>query len=101
MAVEATGLWQAICVRFITDPPVNVTPYLLKGAMIRKFPNHAIIPFIDGHYREEFRYPRVQVKVLRNQLCIFGLGCGYGNRRPFLNRPIVRGTSSWVDIVDG
>ena len=76
-AVEAAGLGQAVCVRFITDPPVNVTPYLLKGAMIRKFPNHTIIPFIDGHYREQFRYPRVQVKVLRNQLCIFGLGRGY------------------------
>jgi len=69
---------RAICVRFHTDQPVEATPYQLKGFIIRNFPNHTIVPFINGEYREEMRYPRIQVKVLRNQLCIFGLGEGYG-----------------------
>ncbi|UCD37927.1 MAG: hypothetical protein JSW54_00110 [Fidelibacterota bacterium] len=63
--------------RFHTDHPVEATPYQLKGAIIRSFPNHSIIPYINGEYRGQMRYPRVQVKVLRNQLCIFGLGSGY------------------------
>lgn len=67
----------AICVRFHTDHPVSTTPYRLKGVIIRDFPDHPIVPFINGEYRGEMRYPRVQVKVLRNQLCIFGLGEGY------------------------
>ncbi len=77
MEAETPSLGKALCVRFITDPEVDVTPYQLKGAIIRDFPNHTIVPFINGQYREEYRYPRVQVKVLRNQLCIFGLGKGY------------------------
>ncbi len=53
------------------------TPYRLKGIIIHDFPDHPIVPFINGEYRGEMRYPRVQVKVLRNQLCFFGLGEGY------------------------
>ncbi|UCH10349.1 MAG: hypothetical protein JSU61_00185 [Fidelibacterota bacterium] len=68
---------RAICVRFHTDQPVTATPYQLKGVIIRNFPNHTIVPFINGEYRGQLRYPRIQVKVLRNQLCIFGLGQGY------------------------
>ena len=68
---------RAICVRFHTDHPVLTTPYRLKGIIINDFPDHPIVPFINGEYRGEMRYPRVQVKVLRNQLCIFGLGEGY------------------------
>jgi hypothetical protein len=74
---------KAICVRFHTDQPVLATPYQLKGVIIRKFPNHAIVPFINGEYRGQIRYPRVQVKVLRNQLCIFGIGAGYKVVRGF------------------
>lgn len=74
---------KAICVRFQTDQPVSATPYQLKGVIIRKFPNHAIVPFINGEYRGQMRYPRVQVKVLRNQLCIFGIGSGYKVVRGF------------------
>lgn len=74
---------KAICVRFHTDHPVLATPYQLKGVIIRKFPNHAIVPFINGEYRGQMRYPRVQVKVLRNQLCIFGIGDGYKVVRGF------------------
>jgi hypothetical protein len=68
---------RAICVRFHTDQPVTATPYQLKGVIIRNFPNHIIVPYINGEYRGQLRYPRIQVKVLRNQLCIFGLGSGY------------------------
>lgn len=68
---------RAICVRFQTDNPVTATPYQLKGIIMRDFPDHPIVPFISGEYRGQMRYPRVQVKVLRSQLCIFGLGKGY------------------------
>ncbi len=68
---------RAICVRFHTDHPLLATPYQLKGIIIREFPDHPIVPFINGEYRAEMRYPRVQVKVLRRELCLFGLGEGY------------------------
>ena len=61
----------------MTEPPIELTPYQVKGAIIRQFPDHPIVPFINGAYRERYRYPRVQVKVLRKQLCIFGIGGGY------------------------
>lgn len=68
---------QAVCIRFHTNPVVEVTPYQLKGTLIRDYANHSIVPFINGEYRDEYRYPRVQVKVLRNQLSLFGIGEGY------------------------
>ena len=74
---------RAICVRFHTDIPVEVTPYQLKGSIIRDFPDHPLVPFINGEYRGQLRYPRVQVKVLRQQLCIFGIGAGYDVVRSF------------------
>lgn len=77
MAFRSRDTTRAICVRFHTDHPVLTTPYRLKGGIIRDFPDHPIVPFINGAYRGEIRYPRVQVKVLRNQLCIFGLAEGY------------------------
>ncbi len=67
----------AVCIRFHTSPVVEVTPYQLKGTLIRDYANHSIVPFINGEYRDEYRYPRVQVKVLRNQLSLFGIGEGY------------------------
>jgi hypothetical protein len=70
---------QAVCIRLHTNPIVEVTPYQLKGTIIRDFANHSIVPFINGEYREEYRYPRVQVKVLRNQLSLFGIGEGYSS----------------------
>ncbi|UCH62244.1 MAG: hypothetical protein JSU77_10610 [Fidelibacterota bacterium] len=77
MAFPSQVTARAICVRFHTDHPVLITPYRLKGIIIHDFPSHPIVPFINGEYRGEMRYPRIQVKVLRNQLCIFGLGEGY------------------------
>ena len=74
---------RAICVRFHTDIPVEVTPYQLKGSIIRDFPDHPLVPFINGEYRGQLRYPRVQVKVLRQQLYIFGIGAGYDVVRSF------------------
>ncbi|MFC1746879.1 CRISPR-associated endonuclease Cas6 [Candidatus Neomarinimicrobiota bacterium] len=82
MAV-ANAAVSAVCIRFQTDLPVELTPYQLKGAIIRQFPDHPIIPFINGQYRVSVRYPRIQVKVLRNQLCLFGLGEGYDNVMAF------------------
>lgn len=77
MIIRAASSDRAVCVRFNSDQPVTATPYQLKGAIIRTFPNHVLIPYINGEYRTEFRYPRVQLKVLRQQLCIFGIGDGY------------------------
>ncbi len=67
----------AVCVRFQTDQEVAVTPYQIKGAIIRKFADHPLIPYINGSLRGQVRYPRIQVKVLRRQLCVFGLEDGY------------------------
>jgi hypothetical protein len=78
MTTERTdNITPAVCIRFHTNPIVEVTPYQLKGTLIRDFANHSIVPFINGEYRDEYRYPRVQVKVLRNQLSLFGIGEGY------------------------
>ena len=67
----------ALCVRFNTDRPVDVTPYLLKGAIIRDYPAHPVLPYINGDLRGQISYPRVQVKVLRQQLCLFGIADGH------------------------
>ena len=67
----------AICVRFTSDRPIDVTPYLVKGAIINDYPADGILPYINGDLRGQVSYPRVQVKVLRQQLCIFGVAEGY------------------------
>ncbi len=83
MTSESPVPAHAICVRFHTNIPVEVTPYQLKGSIIRDFPDHPLVPFINGQYRGQLRYPRVQVMVLRQQLCIFGIGEGYDAVRSF------------------
>jgi hypothetical protein len=74
---------RSIFIRFHTDKPVQATPYQMKGAILRDYPDHPIVPFINGSYRGQLRYPRVQVKVLREQLCILGIGEGYEAVRSF------------------
>lgn len=64
---------ETIIARLITDKPVRKTPYQVKGLIMRDFSNEGIIPFINGSYRNDFLYPRVQVKILNEQLYFFGI----------------------------
>lgn len=60
-------------VKIKTDKPVRKTPYQVKGVFIKKHPNEPITPMLDGSYRRKFSYPRVQVKILNEQICIIGI----------------------------
>ena len=63
----------SVTVRFLTDKPVKKTPYQVKGVFIKHFPDEKIIPLLDGQYRKRFLYPRVQVKVLHEQIYMIGV----------------------------
>ncbi len=67
---------KTVVVRLITDKPVRKTPYQVKGVFMRHFPDDSIIPMLDGSYREQFLYPRVQVKILNEQIYVVGIGEG-------------------------
>ena len=64
---------KSILIRIITDKPVRKTAYQVKGVFMRQYPNEPIIPMLDGTYREKFLYPRVQVKVLDEQIYLIGI----------------------------
>jgi len=64
---------QSVVVRVITDKPVRKTPYQVKGVFMRQYPDEPIIPMLDGSYRDRFLYPRVQVKILNEQIYIIGV----------------------------
>ena len=57
-----------ITVRVFTDKPVRKTPYQVKGVLMRKFQGKEIVPMLDGSYRDKFLYPRIQVKILNEQI---------------------------------
>ena len=57
-----------ITVRVFTDKPVRKTPYQVKGVLMRKFHGKEIVPMLDGSYRDKFLYPRIQVKILNEQI---------------------------------
>ena len=59
--------------RLSTDKPVRKTPYQVKGVFIKKHANEPITPMLDGTYRKKFSYPRVQVKILNEQIYIIGI----------------------------
>ena len=67
---------QTITVRLLTDKPVRKTPYQVKGVLMRQFPDEEIIPMLNGSYRKQFLYPRVQVKILNEQIYIVGISDG-------------------------
>ena len=64
---------KSVVVRVITDKPVRKTPYQVKGVFMRQYPDEAIIPMLDGTFRDKFLYPRVQVKILNEQIYIIGI----------------------------
>ena len=59
--------------RLTTDKPVRKTPYQVKGVFIKKHASEPITPMLDGTYRKKFSYPRVQVKILNEQIYIIGI----------------------------
>lgn len=65
-----------IAVRVFTDKPVRKTPYQVKGVLMNQFPDEEIVPMLDGSYRDKYLYPRVQVKILNEQIYIIGIGEG-------------------------
>ena len=67
---------QTVSVRIFTDKPVRKTPYQVKGVMMNQFPDEEIVPMLDGSYRQKFLYPRVQVKILNEQIYIVGINEG-------------------------
>ena len=64
---------KSVVVRVVTDKPVRKTPYQVKGVFMHQFPDEPIIPMLDGSYRDRFLYPRVQVKILNEQIYIIGV----------------------------
>ena len=64
---------ESVVVRIITDKPVRKTPYQVKGVFMKQYPNEPIISMINGKNREKYLYPRVQVKILNEQIFIIGL----------------------------
>ena len=67
---------RTVTVRLITDKPVKKTPYQVKGVFINQFADDPIIPLLNGQYRKEFLYPRVQVKILNEQIYLVGINEG-------------------------
>ncbi len=64
---------RTVTVRVITDKPVRKTPYQVKGVFMRQYPDLEVISMMDGTYRDQFLYPRVQVKILNEQIYIVGI----------------------------
>ena len=64
---------KTVVVRLITNKPVRKTPYQVKGVFMSQYPDEAVIPMLDGSYRNKFLYPRVQVKILNEQIYIIGI----------------------------
>ena len=64
---------RSVVIRVITNKPVRKTPYQVKGVFMRQYSDEPIIPMLDGSYRDRFLYPRVQVKILNEQIYIIGV----------------------------
>ena len=67
---------KSVVVRVITNKPVRKTPYQVKGVIMRQHPNEDIIPMLNGFYRDRYLYPRVQVKILNEQIHLIGINEG-------------------------
>ncbi len=64
---------RSVTLRVITDKPVRKTPYQVKGVFMRQYSDLEIIPMMDGSLRNRFLYPRVQVKILNEQIYVVGI----------------------------
>ncbi|MEE8478522.1 MAG: CRISPR-associated endonuclease Cas6 [Candidatus Neomarinimicrobiota bacterium] len=67
---------KTVVARLITDKPVKKTAYQVKGVFMKQYPNSPVIPMLDGRYRDKFLYPRVQVKILNEQIYLVGIKDG-------------------------
>ena len=67
---------KTIVARLITDKPVKKTAYQVKGVFMKQYTNSSAIPMLDGRYRDKFLYPRVQVKILNEQIYLVGIKDG-------------------------
>lgn len=67
---------RTVTVRLITDKPVKKTPYQVKGVFMNQFADDQVIPLLNGQYRKEFLYPRIQVKILNEQIYLVGINEG-------------------------
>jgi len=66
-------LSESVVVRLIADKPVRKTPYQVKGVFMKQFSHDKIVPFLNGKLRNKYLYPRVQVKILNEQIYIVGI----------------------------
>ena len=73
-----------IAVKLITDKPVRKTPYQVKGVLMRKFNDKEIVPMLDGSYRDKFLYPRIQVKILNEQIYFVAISEGVDSIKDIL-----------------
>jgi len=64
---------ESIAIRLVADKPVRKTPYQVKGVFMKQFSEEMIVPFLDGKLRNKYLYPRVQVKILNEQIYIIGI----------------------------
>jgi hypothetical protein len=64
---------ETVVVRFITDKPVKKTAYQVKGVFMKHYSKSSVIPMLDGTYRDKYLYPRVQVKILNEQIYVVGI----------------------------
>ena len=67
---------ESITARLVTDKPIRKTPYQVKGVFMKQFPDEKIVPFLDGRLRSKYLYPRVQVKIINEQIYILGINEG-------------------------
>ena len=74
--ITSTSPVKSILFKIKTDKPVRKTPYQVKGVIMKQFPNDEIVPMLNGAYRKKFLYPRIQVKVLDEEIFIIGLNQG-------------------------
>ena len=66
-------LSESVLIRLTGDKPVRKTPYQVKGVFIKQFSDEKIVPFLNGKLRNKYLYPRVQVKILNEQIYIVGI----------------------------
>ena len=70
---SSSSIPESIAVRLVADKPVRKTPYQVKGVFMKQFSEQKIVPFLDGQLRSKYLYPRVQVKILSEQIYIIGI----------------------------
>jgi len=71
-----TNISESISARLVSDKPIKKTPYQIKGVFMKQFSDEKIVPFLDGKLRSKYLYPRVQVKILNEQIYIVGINEG-------------------------